>query len=129
MIQEKWAGIVDSLADKGVPLYLVADPLDDHGIPSWAVLAAIWLVLVFGLVFVLFPGVKYSLDITTTPGAKVLVTYDEAQLTSTAETGTVSFKLPLGAAANVKITMAGCEGESLEVVMIDHYEFEKELVC
>ena len=129
MVSDSWARFVDSLADRGIPLYVVADPLDDLGMPSWAVLAALGLVFMFLVAFVLFPGVKYSLDVTTTPGARVTVSYGNTRLTSVAEAGKVSFSVPLAAQINVKITKNGCEGASMEHVMDDHYGFEKQLEC
>ncbi|MCK4327693.1 MAG: hypothetical protein KAW41_04420 [Candidatus Diapherotrites archaeon] len=125
----RWNDFVDGLEARGIPLYVLTDPIEGLGLPSWAVLTAIGLIILFGLAFLLFPGVKYRLDITTTPGARVTVVYGEQRLTSMAEDGTASFSLPLGAQLNVKITKNGCEGKSVDLVMIDNYAIEKPLDC
>ena len=129
MIRKNWARLVDALADRGVPLYMACDPLDDMGVPSWAVFSALVFVAIFALFFVLFPGVKYTLDVTTTPGARVTVSYGEERLTTIAEGGTASFRLPLGASATVKITMAGCNGTAIGIEMYDHYALDQPLQC
>ena len=129
MIHEIWEQFINTLAEKGVPLYRLTDPLDDAGVPSWAIALALALILFFALVFVVFPGIKYSLTVTTTPDARVTVTYGEARAFQKAENGTAVFSVPLGASASIQISKEGCEGTSVEVTMFDHYAFEKRLVC
>lgn len=129
MISERWAELVSALADRGIPLYAVTDPIDNANVPSWAVLAAVGMVLVAALVFVVFPMAKVGLTVTTTPGAKVVVAYGEARLSKTATDGTAQFQVPLGSTVNVKITKENCTGESLDVLMLDQYAFEKALAC
>ena len=129
MISERWAEAINSLADRGIPLYFITDRMDDAGIPSWAVLGAIGLVLFAVLAFLLFPMAKTTLGVDTTPGSKVIVSYGEEKVTSTTETGQIEFSVPLGSAVNVKITKGGCEAESIEIVMLDQYTLNKPLVC
>jgi len=112
-----------------VPLYVLTDALDDVGIPSWAVAIAAALILFFALVFVITPGIKYDLTVTTDDGATVKVMYGEKSVSGKAVNGTVTLQVPLGADANIKISKNGCAGESMQHVMIDDYAFEKRLNC
>ncbi len=129
MIHEKWTEFVDSLAEKGIPLYFVTDPLDDAGIPSWAIVTAIVFILFFAIIFVVFPGIKFGLEVQTNDGARVTVSYGEIRHTSKTVNNTTTFKIPLGATVNVKITKDGCEGESIDLLMIDDYSLQKQLIC
>ena len=129
MISEKWSELVTALADRGIPLYRLTDPLDDAGVPSWAVLAAVLLVLGAAVAFVLFPVAKASLAVTTTPGARVIVSYGEERLSKTATDGTVAFSVPLGAHVSVTITKSGCQDEKVDIDLVDSYSMEKMLVC
>jgi len=129
MVASRWAKIVNSLADRGIPLYMVTDPLDDAGLPSWAVLGAIVLVLVAAVAFVAFPVAKAPLDVTTTPGARVIVSYGEERLSKTATNGTAVFHVPLGSSASVTITKHGCSDESVDIDVVDSYSMDKPLVC
>ena len=129
MVSKHWAELVNSLADRGIPLYVITDPLDEAGLPSWAVLGAVMLVVFAILVFSIFPVAKAGLTISTTTGAKVIVGYGEEKLTSTAGIEALQFSVPLGTSVNVKITKDGCEAESIEIAMLDHYTLEKLLVC
>ncbi len=129
MISEKWSELVTALADRGIPLYRITDPIDGAGLPSWAVLAAVLLVLGAAVAFVLFPVAKASLTVTTTPGARVIVSYDEGRLSKTATNGTAVFSVPLGAHVSVTITKSGCQDGKAGIDMVDSYAMDRPLVC
>lgn len=129
MIRDWWVETVNRLADKGIPLYKVTDWLDDAGLPSWAVLGAIGLILFFLIAFLLIPTARATLTVKTTDNAIVTVTYDKVRLRSTVENNTASFRIPLGTSINIKITKSQCTPETIELIMLDHYSLEKHLVC
>ena len=120
---------MNALGERGVPLYFLTDPIDDAGVPSWAVLLAMGMVLFFALVFFVFPVAKASVTVETTPGTKVIVSYAEERLIETAETGTAVFSVPLGSGATITLSRNGCETETIELMVLDSYRLEKQLQC
>jgi len=129
MISKKWSELVNALADRGVPLYVVTDPLDDAGLPSWAVLLAILIIFMAMVVFVVFPVAKARLDVTTTPGAKVIVSYGEERLSKIADGGNAVFSVPLGSSVSITISKNGCENGKVDVELVDSYSVNKMLSC
>lgn len=129
MISERWAEIVNSLADRGIPLYRITDPIDDAGLPSWAVFLAIGIIVFALLVFFIFPVAKHTLVVTTTPGAKVIVGYDGERVSKTVQVDPVEFRIPIGSTARVTITKQGCTTENIEIAMLDSYVLRKMLIC
>lgn len=124
-----WNDLVTSLADRGIPLYKVTDPIDDAGIPSWAVILAVIMVLAAAVVFVFFPVAKAPLSVTTTPGARIIISYGEERLSRTATNGTAVFSVPLGTHVSVIITKDGCEDATTEIDLVDSYSMKKMLAC
>ena len=65
---------MDFLADKGVPVYSIIDPLEERGIPAFPVAigsVALILFLLYGFVFLSAPASNVTLSFSDSSGQKL----------------------------------------------------------
>ncbi|MBI5884912.1 carboxypeptidase regulatory-like domain-containing protein, partial [archaeon] len=118
-IEDKFFDAMDSLSDKGIPVYSVIDFLEGKGIPAFPATILIVLLVIAGLMLAFMPGlftpmaqlnVKVS-DPAGQPlkGILVQLTLEgQAIEKNTDDQGIASFdKVPLGAEPLIRISQAG----------------------
>ncbi len=113
-IEEGFYGFMDSLADKGIPVYSVIDPVEERGLPFLPIAAAALLFIVFlgyGLVFLSSPSTEVRLSITDKTGEPLggvtLKALDssgkEIKLDSDLFSDSAQFTVPLGKGGRITL--------------------------
>jgi hypothetical protein len=128
-VEEAWDWVVDRLADNGIPLYKLTDPVDEAGIPSVAVVIAIFSIILAAFAFYVVPFPKQTLSVTTDPGAEITVEYGVVKLERTTSDGTEKFEIPRGSTADVRVAKKDCEVQTQTVLMADDYAAVYRLRC
>ena len=137
-IEKPWYSLLDFLDSKGVPVYNMIDPIDDH-MPS-VLLPILLLLLFFGvLLWLLFAGGaggEVTLTINTLAdrqpleGVAVAALFGDSSLEEeTGSKGTVELVLPRDMEVELELTRENCADKIVEVVTDSDKELDIELDC
>src|SRR3989344_3777724 len=132
-IEETFFGAMDFLADKGVPLYSVIDPIEERGVPFFPLAIASVLLVAFlacGLIFLSTNEASIRLSITDKTGAALsgvtISAFDgrtnkEIELQSSVFQDSQEFRVPIGKGGKIRLEASknGYAPASLEVFLKD----------
>jgi hypothetical protein len=132
-LEDKWFDFLDNLQSKGIPVYSVVDPLENHGIPSMAVAIGVALLILNFLILPLFMGgtvpvirdegpyYSFSVQVANTleqevPGATVAALKKSSRVASetTGADGIATLNLSQGT-YTLEATASGCNKSSQSI--------------
>ncbi|MCK4327698.1 MAG: hypothetical protein KAW41_04445 [Candidatus Diapherotrites archaeon] len=142
-LEEKWYGLLDSLDEKGLPVYKLIDPIENAGIPSLPLVGGVLIVVIALIAYTMTAGVpgmapgEFTITVVDTDGNPVkgaLVTLEvdaEALYEATTNSkGEVYFDLDPSQRyqAVVESELCGSAIELIDTEEMDSLEIEMECV-
>ncbi len=128
-LEDKWYAFLDSLEDKGIPIYKLIDPIENAGIPSFPLFIGLIVLIILGIVYSSMGapsvgGVKITVYATdqvsglALEGASIVAEYEGETLgmAKTDPNGKAILSLPAGKQILIKLEKEGCESTSKLVV-------------